>query len=190
MSSACAALLNAGVRMLQYRHKGMFTQARFDEARTIAGLCSEAGAIFIMNDRADFAKVLGCGLHVGQDDLPVASARALLGEQFLIGLSTHNEEQLRDGREEPIDYIALGPIFGTQSKNNPDPAVGLRIITRLRELTELPLVAIGGIKQENAPAILESGADVLAIISSLLPESPGDLGALERRAREWLSAIS
>lgn len=175
--------------MLQYRHKGAFTQARFEEARKIADLCCQAGAIFILNDRADFAQLLGCGLHVGQDDLPAANARAILGTEFLIGLSTHNQKQFRDALKQPIDYVALGPIFGTQSKSNPDPEVGLPMITRLRELTKLPLVAIGGINQEDAPAVLDSGADVIAVISALLPERPGNLAALESRAGEWLNAL-
>lgn len=189
LPSACAALLNAGVRMLQYRHKDLFTEERFEEARKIAHLCSEAGAMFIMNDRADFAQLLGCGVHLGQDDLPAASARALLGSDFMVGLSTHNEKQFREALQTPIDYVALGPIFGTQSKSNPDPEVGLPMITRLRELTNLPLVAIGGINQEDAPAVIESGADVVAVISALLPNDPGNFAALEKQAAKWVNAV-
>lgn len=175
---------------MQYRHKSAFTQTRFDEARKIAGLCRSAGAIFVMNDRADFARLLDSGVHVGQDDLPAAGARGLLGPGFLIGLSTHNEEQFRIAIEEPVDYVALGPIFGTASKNNPDPEVGLRTIATLRRLTNLPLVAIGGIKSENAADVLESGADSVAVISGLLPERPGNLAALTERAAEWLRAVN
>jgi thiamine-phosphate pyrophosphorylase len=175
--------------MLQYRHKSAFTEVRLDEARTIAELCRRAGAIFVMNDRADFARLLGCGLHVGQDDLPAESARDILGKESLIGLSTHNEIQFRAALEQPVNYLALGPVFGTTSKSNPDPEVGLRMITKLRELTHLPLAAIGGIKQKDAPAVLESGADTIAVISALLPERPGNLAALESRASEWLNAV-
>jgi thiamine-phosphate diphosphorylase len=174
---------------VQYRHKALFTEARFEEAREIADTCRRAGTTFILNDRADFARLLGCGVHVGQDDLPAASARALLGADALIGLSTHNKEQFREALAQPVDYIALGPIFGTKSKNNPDPEVGLRRLAELSRVTKLPLVAIGGIDMENAAAVLAGGADCVAVISGILPEQSGNLAALEERAAEWLIAV-
>jgi thiamine-phosphate pyrophosphorylase len=188
-AAACSALLNAGVRIVQYRHKTTFSESRFQEARQLADLCRRAGALFIMNDRADLAGILGCGLHLGQDDLPVASARSLLGPEQPIGLSTHNEQQFREALAQPADYVALGPIFGTKSKSNPDPEVGLRTLNNLRQLTKLPLVAIGGIGPPEAPAVLASGADSIAVISALLPSEPGDLKALEKRAAEWLKMV-
>ena len=118
--AACSALLKAGVRILQYRHKAAFTEERFQEARRMNDLCRRAGAMFVMNDRADFAGILGSGLHLGQDDLPVASARPLLGPDQMIGLSTHNEAQFREALRQPVNYVALGPIFRTKSKSNPD----------------------------------------------------------------------
>jgi thiamine-phosphate diphosphorylase len=184
------ALLNAGAEIIQYRHKAAFTETQFQEAKQIAELCRRAGARFIMNDRADFARILGCGLHLGQDDLPVASARSLLGPDQPIGLSTHNEQQFREALAQPADYFAVGPIFGTSSKGNPDPEVGLRMLTDLRRLTKLPLVAIGGIGMKSAAAVLESGADSIALISGLLPEEHGNLTALERRVSEWLKAVA
>jgi thiamine-phosphate pyrophosphorylase len=177
------------VSIVQYRHKSLFTQTRFDEAGRVAALCRTAGAMFIMNDRADFARLLGSGVHVGQDDLPAASARALLGPGFPIGLSTHNEQQFRVATEQPVDYVAVGPVFGTRSKSNPDPQVGPETVARLRGLTKLPLVAIGGITIENAADVLESGADSVAVISGLLPERPGSLAALQKRASAWLKAV-
>src|SRR5690348_10645960 len=110
---ACVALLNAGAEIIQYRHKAAFTETQLQEAKQSAELCRRAGARFIMNDRADFARILGCGLHLGQDDLPVASARSLLGPDQPIGLSTHNEQQFREALAQPADYFAVGPIFGT-----------------------------------------------------------------------------
>ena len=152
-------------------------------------LCRRAGAMFVMNDRADFAGMLGSGLHLGQDDLPVASARPLLGPDQMIGLSTHNEAQFREALRQPVNYVALGPMFRTKSKSNPDTEVGLRTLSRLRQLTSLPLVAIGGIGLPAAAAVLASGADSIAVISDLLPGEPGDLKALERRAVEWLKTV-
>jgi thiamine-phosphate pyrophosphorylase len=187
--AACTALLTAGVRLLQYRHKAAFTQERFDEARQVAALCRGAGASFIMNDRADFAKLLECGLHLGQEDLPVESARGLIGPDHLIGISTHNEAQFRKALETSADYVAVGPIFNTQSKQNPDPEVGLSALAALRNVTKLPLVAIGGISLSQAPNVIASGADSLAVISALLPEKAGDLNGLENRAGEWLKAV-
>ena len=105
----------------------------------------------------------------------------------VIGLSTHNEKQFREALRLPANYVALGPIFGTKSKSNPDPDVGLQTLSNVRPLTNLPLVAIGGIGLREAEAVLASGADSIAVISDLLPSEPGDLKALERRAAEWLN---
>jgi len=187
--AACSALLNAGVRIVQYRHKAAFTEERFQEARRMNNLCRRARALFVMNDRADFAAMLGCGLHLGQDDLPAANARPLLGPDQMIGLSTHNEAQFREALRQPANYVALGPIFRTKSKSNPDPEVGLQTLSSVRQLTNLPLVAIGGIGLREAEAVLASGANAIAVISDLLPGEPGDLKALERRAAEWLKMV-
>lgn len=177
------------MRLIQYRHKASFTQERFDEARQIAGLCQEAGATFVMNDRADFARLLECGLHLGQDDLPVTNARELVGPDRLIGISTHNEQQFRDAITTSANYIALGPIFNTRSKLNPDPEVGTSGLTALRKVTSRHLVAIGGIRLFQAASVIASGADSLAVISALLPERSGDLNGLEQNAADWLKAV-
>jgi thiamine-phosphate pyrophosphorylase len=180
-------LIESGARILQYRHKRAFTQNRYDEAAQIANECRSAGITFILNDRADFAKLLHAGLHIGQQDLPPAAARQILGPAPLLGFSTHNESQLRTGAQSPADYLALGPIYATTSKEKPDPTVGLTDLARLRNLTRKPLVAIGGITIENAGEVLAAGADSLAVISRLLPDSP-DLRLLSARIREWLNA--
>src|SRR5690349_24032718 len=111
--------------MLQLRHKGHYSRELFNVAATIAQRCGDAGARFIVNDRADIAMLLEAGLHIGQDDLPPPDARRLIGPARLLGFSTHNERQLIQGAGEPVDYIAIGPIFATSSKSNPDAIVGV-----------------------------------------------------------------
>jgi thiamine-phosphate pyrophosphorylase len=180
--SAASAILEGGARMLQFRHKGFFSGDIFDQAREIAALCRDADAIFVINDRADVARLLDAGLHLGQDDLSPDDARRVLGERSFIGFSTHNEGQLRAAAEQPVDYLALGPIFGTSSKANPDPVVGLDELRRLRGFTLLPLVAIGGITRANARSVLEAGADSVAVIGDLFPED----GNIRARVEEWL----
>ena len=106
---------------------------------------------------------------MGQDDLPPAAARTVIGPEATLGFSTHNEKQLREANSEPVDYIALGPIFSTGSKRNPDPVVGLEELARLRPIASKPLVAIGGITLDNSRAVLDAGADSVAVISALLP---------------------
>ena len=186
---AARTLLDAGVRIVQYRHKGEFTRARWEEAKAISELCHGAGAQFVMNDRVDFAALLGGGAHLGQDDLPPSAARIVIGPETMLGFSTHNETQLRQADAEPVDYIALGPMFTTGSKRNPDPVVGPAELMRLRPITSKPLVAIGGITLETSRAVLDAGADSIAVISALLPES-GGLEELTVLVRRWLSTVT
>jgi len=166
-TEAAEALIEAGCRLLQFRHKGPFTRAVFAEAAAVAGLCRAAGALFIVNDRADIAAMLGAGLHLGQDDLGPRDARKVVPPGTIIGLSTHNEAQMREAADEPVDYVAIGPIFVTGSKENPDPALGIDELRRIRHLTARPLVAIGGITEENAASVLSAGADSVALIGGL-----------------------
>src|SRR5687768_14029668 len=123
--AAAEALIAAGARLLQLRWKEHFSRSVFDETVRITTLCVEGGATLIVNDRADIAVLLKAGVHLGQDDLPPAVVRSALPPASPIGLSTHNEAQFHAGAGEPVDYIALGPIFGTANKANPDPAVGI-----------------------------------------------------------------
>ena len=183
-------LLEAGAGIMQYRHKGLLTEARWQEASRIAARCRSAGALFVMNDRADAAGTLQAGIHLGQDDLPVSAARKLLGDALVIGLSTHNEHQLLLADEMPVDYLAFGPIFPTGSKRNPDPVVGLAGLRQIRSLTQKPLVAIGGIATNNVKEVLHSGADSVALISALLPEHPGDVAGLQVRIEMWMQAVN
>jgi thiamine-phosphate pyrophosphorylase len=177
---AAEALLEAGARILQFRHKSFFSRRAFEEASQIAELCRSAGALFVVNDRADIAMLLNAGLHLGQDDLSPADARRILPTPTIIGFSTHNEDQLRAADLEPVDYLAIGPIFATGSKQNPDPVVGLDRLRALRTLTSKPLVAIGGITRELAPQVFEAGADSVAILGDLLPD-------VRARAEEWIA---
>lgn len=124
---------------------------------------------FVVNDRADVTLMLGAdGVHIGQDDLPPSAVRSIVGKSKIIGFSTHNEDQLRKGGCEPVDYLAIGPIFPTGSKQNPDPVLGLDGLRRLRRLTSKPLVAIGGIKRSNARRVIEAGADSVAVVSDIV----------------------
>lgn len=182
--TAAAAFLEGGAGILQIRHKGHWSREVFAASQEIARLCREAGATLMVNDRADFALLLGAGLHAGQDDLPPRDARRLLGPDALIGFSSHNARQLAAAGGEPVDYVAIGPIFATESKRNPDPVVGVEEISRLRALVDKPLVAIGGITRENAAAVIRAGADSVALITGLLPE-PATAQSLRQRMVEW-----
>jgi thiamine-phosphate pyrophosphorylase len=179
--TAAELILEGGAKILQFRHKGFFSREVFAQLEQVAKLCREAHARFVVNDRADLAALTGAALHLGQDDMPPSAARKVVGARTLIGFSTHNERQLREAAAEPADYLALGPIFGTASKQNPDPVVGIDELRRLRALSERPLVAIGGITRANAQAVLAAGANAVAIIGDLYG---GDLRAY---TQEWVA---
>ncbi len=184
--TAAEQILEGGAKILQFRHKGFFSREVFAQLERVAELCRDAGVLFVVNDRADLAAITGAALHLGQDDLTPSAARKVVGAETLIGFSTHNERQLRSAAAEPANYLALGPIFGTSSKANPDPVVGLDELRRLRPLTDRPLVAIGGITRDNAQAVLAAGADSVAIIGDLFAEG----GNVRARTQEWVSLTS
>jgi thiamine-phosphate pyrophosphorylase len=185
---AAEGLFDAGVRILQYRHKDAWTQANFDEAKKLAEHCQDLGVLFVLNDRADFARLLRTALHVGQDDIPPSAARSVINDEVM-GFSTHNISQLQRGVGEPVEYLSIGPIFPTNSKFRADPVIGLTGIRELREVTSKPLVAIGGINLENAKETLATKIDSLAVISGLLPER-SDKKSIRRRAEEWLTLLA
>jgi thiamine-phosphate pyrophosphorylase len=187
--AAAEAMLEAGAGILQWRCKGHVSRQSFLEAERIAQLCWQSGALFVVNDRADIARILHAGLHVGQDDLPPALAREIAGPEAMLGFSTHNASQLMEAADAPVDYLALGPIFGTTSKANPDPVVGLENLRAWRVLTERPLVAIGGIDRLHARNVLAAGADSIALIRDLIPEEPSK-DSIRRRTEEWLHLLS
>lgn len=186
--AAARGLLDAGVSLLQFRHKGSFSRAVFEQAGTVAGLCRTAAARLVMNDRADLASLLNADLHLGQDDLTPAEARLITGQGTCIGLSTHNAPQLEACRHEPVDYVALGPIFATGSKLRPDPVVGLEQLADWRRLTERPLVAIGGITIESALSVLRAGADSVAVISGWM-RTPYTSSAIRASGEQWMRAL-
>ena len=188
-AAAAAAILDGGARILQLRHKGHFSRDLFAEAQRVADMCRHAGAMFVINDRADMAMLLDCALHVGQDDLPPAAARNLIGIERVLGFSTHNEAQLQAAESEPVDYIAFGPVFETGSKQNPDPVVGLEEVRRVRPFTQKPLVAIGGITRATACDVIDAGADAVAVIGDLIPEEC-TTAALRGRTEEWLRILT
>jgi thiamine-phosphate pyrophosphorylase len=168
MFAAAEELTATGVTLLQYRNKSGNTRRMLDEAREL-GARMGAGIKFVMNDRADLCLAAGFdGLHVGQGDLLPESARSIIGPTRWLGVSTNNPEQLAEADKTSADYLAIGPVFATSSKANPDPVVGLEGIRRARELTRKPLVAIGGITRGNARSVIDAGADAVAVISDLL----------------------
>jgi thiamine-phosphate pyrophosphorylase len=182
---AAEAMLEAGAGLLQFRHKGHYGRTVFEQARRVAELCRRFGVLCVVDDRADIAVALDCGVHVGQDDLPAADARAIVGPGRVVGLSTHNPPQFAAAIREAVDYVALGPVFATASKRNPDAVVGVDGVRALvGQAAGRPVVAIGGITCENARAVLDAGAASLAVIAGLLPEQV-TYPALRARMEEW-----
>jgi len=181
---AATAFLEGGGSILQLRHKAHWSRDTFAAAKRIAAVCKEHGATLIVNDRADIAMLLDAGLHVGQDDLSPRDARKLMGPDAIIGFSSHSAPQLCAAGGEPVDYVALGPVFRTRSKLNPDPTVGVEEVRACRALLDKPLVAIGGITLENAADVLRAGADSVAVIAGLIPEPP-TAQSLRERMEQW-----
>jgi thiamine-phosphate pyrophosphorylase len=184
-SAILEALLRAGVRVIQYRHKETLRRVHFEECCALARRTHEFGGRFFVNDRADVALLCGAdGVHLGQEDLLPEKARLFLGEGMQIGFSTHTLEQARSALRAPADYIAVGPIFPTSTKKNPDPVVGLELVAQVRSLTAKPLVAIGGITLQNSAAVLQAGVNAVAVIGDLLAAPD-----IEARARQFLAAL-
>lgn len=160
----------AGVRLVQYRNKkGSAKQILEDASRLKALLGGDVR--LIMNDRADLCLAANFdGVHVGQEDLSPEGARRVIGPDLWLGVSTHNPQQLRGADASPADYVAIGPVFATSSKERPDPVIGLEGVRQARQWTRKPLVAIGGITRGNALEVIGAGADAVAVISDLLPD--------------------
>ena len=168
-------MLKGGARLIQLRDKEASAKELLDAARACLKLTRAVRATLIINDRVDVAMAADAdGIHLGQDDLTVAEARALLGQNKIIGVSTHSLAQVEAALATSANYFAVGPIFPTTTKANPAPVVGLELLRQARALTSLPLVAIGGITLENAAEVIAAGADSVAVISALysMPELP------------------
>jgi thiamine-phosphate pyrophosphorylase len=178
-------LAAAGVRLLQYRNKGASARELFERSKRLSSLFVAQGVTFIVNDRADIAAAAeASGVHVGQDDLGAEAARSVVGTGKLLGVSTHNLEQFKAGAATSADYVAVGPVFSTATKANPDPVVGIEFIRRVRLLTDKPIVAIGGITLDRAAEVIEAGADSVAVVSDvLLAPDPG------QRARQYIELL-
>jgi thiamine-phosphate pyrophosphorylase len=180
--SMATELSAAGLRLLQYRDKSGNARGILEVALRLRRQLG-ASLRLIMNDRADLARAADFdGVHVGQEDLSVDSARKVIGSSLWLGVSTHRPEQVEQADQTSADYIAIGPVFATSTKAHPDPVVGLEGVRRVRPLTRKPLVAIGGITRENCRSVLAAGADSVAVISDLLPEP-------RKSAEEFLRAL-
>ena len=168
------ALLAGGARLVQLRLKHVPTRALLAIAIAIRERTRRAGALLIVNDRPDVARAAGAdGVHLGPEDLPVAAARLLLPPPALIGVSTHDDEELEAALAAAPDYVAVGPIYTTQSKSDTRSARGLDAVAKARQRTRLPLIAIGGITADTAGAVRRAGADSVAIIGALVRAPDG-----------------
>jgi thiamine-phosphate pyrophosphorylase len=164
---AADELTGAGVTFVQYRDKSGDARLMLQQARELKNRLGSRTTL-IMNDRADLCVAAEFdGVHVGQDDLSPEGARKIIGPDRWLGVSTHNPAQVGDADKTSANYIAVGPVFATASKTNPDPMIGLAGVRQARELTRKPLAAIGGITRENCRAVIEAGADSIAVISDL-----------------------
>jgi thiamine-phosphate pyrophosphorylase len=176
---AATQLAQAGITLVQYRDKSeapldLLTHARvLRETLARTGVSEPHGLRLIMNDRADLCLAAKFdGVHVGQDDLSPESVRKLIGPERWLGVSTHNPQQVIKADNTSADYLAIGPVFATASKANPDPVIGLEGVRQARALTNKPLVAIGGITRQNCRSLIDAGADSVAVISDMVRD-PG-----------------
>ena len=164
-----AALLAAGVKIIQYREKKKKGGEMLRECEMLRKMTREAGACFIVNDHVDIAALVKAdGVHVGQEDLPVAKVRELMGEDCIIGLSTHSPEQVADAVRDGADYIGVGPLFATQTKEDVCEAVGLDYLDYVVKNHAIPFTAIGGIKRHNVAEVVRHGAKCCCLVSELV----------------------
>ena len=189
------ACLAGGARFLQVRAKQASSREYLALCSEVIALASDHDAIVIVNDRADIARLCGAsGVHVGQEDLPPIAVRVVIGDTLLVGLSTHTAEQVRHALSQPIDYFAVGPVFGTSSKATGHSAVGLEFVQQASAAAKaaapntagspLPVIAIGGITLDRAREVVDAGAAAVAVISDLLTT-----GDPESRVRSYLDAL-
>lgn len=186
MESTARKILSSGVRLLQLRAKGAGSKEMLEASKAIKKAALEFGAIFIVNDRADIAFLAGAdGVHLGQDDIPVQDARRLLGPKSIIGVSTHDPVEAKKAETEGADYISFGPVFPTSTKKDAQSPRGLDLLGETRKATTLPIVAIGGITENNAHGVVEAGADAVAVISEILlsEDIPGKTASIISRIK-------
>jgi thiamine-phosphate pyrophosphorylase len=186
LSYFAKAVRDAGVQLVQYRDKDADPQTILRNAEIIRDIFAGSGCLLIMNDRADLAVLAGWdGVHVGQDDLSPEDARKVVGTERWVGVSTHTEDQVRIAELSCADYVAVGPVFATGTKQDAEPVIGLAGVTLARTLTTKPMVAIGGITKANARSVIEAGADSVAVISALIVEGE----SVEKVARDFLDVL-
>lgn len=189
VTDLAAAFVDGGATLLQLRAKSTPSGAFLDAAVAIAARAHRAGARLVINDRADIARQSGAdGVHLGQDDLTAPLVRTLVGADAMIGLSTHTDAQLQAALEQPVDYVATGPVFGTTTKSTGYDGIGLESVRRSAALARSsgrPLVAIGGITLDSAPDVLRAGASTIAVITDLVVG--GDPAA---RVRAYLARLT
>jgi thiamine-phosphate pyrophosphorylase len=178
---------DAGIRLLQYRDKRGTDDQVLTGAAVIRIIFESTDATLILNDRVHLFRQTGFdGVHIGQTDTTVEETRGIIGADAILGLSTHNAAQLDDADELDVNYVAIGPVYATGTKLNAEPVVGLEGVREARSLTRKPLVAIGGINESTAPAVLAAGANAVAVISGLLPPDGGSLRETADRFRRLL----
>ena len=180
-------LIAGGATFIQLREKHASPRDFFEAAKPAIEIARKNNVMIIINDRVDIARALGAdGVHLGQDDLPPNAAREVLGPDAIIGFSTHSVEQAIDAAGLPIDYIAIGPIFETRTKENPDPIVGLDGLAEVKKnIGNIPLVAIGGIDLDNVLDVLAAGADSIALVSAII----GDPALISAKTAQLLDIV-
>lgn len=163
-------MIDGGIRVIQYREKNKYSRAMYEECQVIREMTRTAGVTFIINDHIDLAMLVGAdGVHIGQDDLPPEAVRRLIGQDMLIGLSTHSISQAQEAvRCGVIDYIGVGPIFKTQTKKDVCDPVGLAYLEHVVKNVDLPFVAIGGIKEHNIALVRNCGAKIIALVTEIV----------------------
>lgn len=175
--------LAGGADVIQLRDKGMEGRALLEHARAIRALTKKAGKLFIVNDRLDVALLSGAdGVHLGQEDLALADARALAPKGFLVGVTVHDVPEAKEAEKGGADYLGLSPIFATGSKSDAGDACGLGTLRNVKRAVSIPVVAIGGISLENARSVLEAGADGLAVISAVVSQPDVEAAARKLKA--------
>ena len=178
------ALFSGGARLVQVRNKKGSAGELLRQVERILSFAPHDAQV-VVNDRVDVALIAGAaGVHLGQADLPPAAARQIFGVDRIVGFSTHNLQQALEAAKQPVDYIAVGPIFATATKENPDPVAGLERLAAICKALRKPVVAIGGIKLENAGEVLKAGASSIAVIADLLSAID-----VEERVRQWIKAL-
>lgn len=159
----------AGVTLVQYRNKTGSMKQAYEVAIVLRDIANECAIVFVVNDRCDLAMAVGAdGVHLGQTDLPLTLARNMVGKEMLIGVSTHNAQQVQKATEDEADYLGFGPIFPTGTKSDHDPVVGIQGMKHIRNLTSLPVFAIGGIVPDSVSELCKAGASGVAVASGIL----------------------